>query len=86
MIESKLSRVREMREQISRLKAENLSLRSELESLRAHFDIALLAAEDLRSGAELEIWDGWNLILGSKREAQDKAGLLRLAKSSGRRI
>lgn len=86
MIESKLSRVREMREQISRLKAENLALRSELESLRAHFDIALLAAEDLRFGAELEIWDGWNLILGSKREAQDKAGLLRLAKSSGRRI
>lgn len=79
MIGARAAHVRELKAEIARLREENTRLRSESESLRAHFDQALLAAFDLRSlppGGRLEIWDGWNLILGAKKEARDREALL----------
>ena len=83
---SRLEHVRELKTVIEKLKRENAALRDERDSLRAHLDMALLAAMDLRDGAPLEIWDGWNLILGSPKEAKDRTDLIAQAKSSGRRV
>ena len=83
---SRVAHVRELRAEIEKLKAENAALRDERDSLKAHFDLALLAATDLRSGEPLEIWDGWNLILGAKKEARDRADLIARAQASGRRV
>ena len=83
---SRVAHVREMKAEIERLKAENAALRDERDSLKAHFDQALLAAEDLKSGEPLEIWDGWNLILGAQREAKDRADLIAQAKASAKRV
>ena len=83
---SRVAHVRELKSEIEKLKAENAALRDERDSLKAHFDLALLAATDLRSGEPLEIWDGWNLILGAKKEAKDRADLIARAQASGRRV
>ena len=83
---SRVAHVRELKAEIERLKAENAALRDERDSLKAHFDQALLAATDLRDGEPLEIWDGWNLILGAQKEAKDRADLIAQAKASGRRV
>jgi len=83
---SQLTRVRELRTAIEKLAAENAALRDERDALKAHFDLALLAAQDLRNGETLEIWDGWNLVLGAKKEARDRADLIAQAKASGKRI
>lgn len=83
---SRVAHLRELKTEIEMLKAENAALRDERDSLKAHFDLALLAAMDLQSGEPLEIWDGWNLILGAKKEAHDRDELLRQAKATGRRI
>ena len=83
---SRVAHVRELKAEIERLKAENAALRDERDSLKAHFDQALLAAEDLKSGEPLEIWDGWNLILGAQKEAKDRADLIAQAKATGRRV
>jgi len=83
---SQLTRVRELRTALEKLSAENAALRDERDALKAHFDLALLAAQDLRDGKTLEIWDGWNLILGAQKEARDRADLLAQAKASGRRV
>ena len=83
MMGARVAHVRELKSEIARLRCENARLRAESESLRAHFDEALLAAEDLRSlppGGRLEIWDGWNLILGAKKEACDRDDLLAQAR------
>ena len=73
---SRIAHVRELKTEIEKLKAENAELRAEHDSLKAHFDLALLAAMDLKDGEPLEIWDGWNLILGARKEAKDRADLI----------
>ena len=83
---SRVAHVRELKAEIERLKAENAALRDERDSLKAHFDLALLAATDLGDGRPMELWDGWNLILGAKKEAKDRADLIAQAKATGRRI
>ena len=83
---AQLTRVRELQTALAKAAAENTALRSELDALKAHFDLALLAAMDLKGGEPLEIWDGWNLILGSPKEAKDRADLLAQAKASGKRV
>jgi len=80
---ARVAHVRELKSEIERLRGENTRLRGECESLRAHFDLALLAAEDLHSlpgGGRLEIWDGWNLVLGAKKEARDRDDLVAQAR------
>ena len=83
---SQLTHVRELQTALTKAAAENAVLHDELDSLRAHFDLALLAAMDLKNGESLEIWDGWNLILGAKKEAKDRADLVARAQASGRRV
>ena len=83
---SRVAHVRELRGEVGRLTAENAALRAECDSLKAHFDKALLAAMDLRDGEPLEIWDGWNLILGARKAARDRADLIAQAQATGRRI
>ena len=83
---SRVAHVRELKAEIEKLRAENAALRDERDSLKAHFDLALLAAMDLRNGEALEVWDGWNLILGAKKEAKDRAELMAQAQASGRRV
>ena len=83
---SQLTHVRELQTALKKAAAENAALRDELDSLKAHFDFALLAAMDLKDGEPLEIWDGWNLILGAKKEAKDRADLIAQAKAAGRRV
>ena len=83
---SQLTHVRELQTALTKAAAENAALRDELNSLKAHFDMALLAAMDLKGGEPLEIWDGWNLILGAQKEAKDRADLVAQAKASGKRV
>ena len=73
---AQLTRVRELQTALKKAATENAALHDELDSLKAHFDLALLAATDLKGGEPLEIWDGWNLILGAKTEAKDRADLI----------
>jgi len=78
MLGAQVVHLRELKAEITKLKAENVALRDELNALKAHFDEALLASVDLRDlpeGGVFEIWDGWNLILGAKKEAKDRAAL-----------
>lgn len=78
-----LSRVRQMRElkcEISRLKADNDRLRDENAALNSHLDMAIAAAVDLAgvaAGGKFVIVDGWNMILGAGRSALDRKDLLR---------
>lgn len=83
---SRATHVRELQTEVTRLKAENSELRKELETMHAHFDQALVAALELRDGGELELWDGWNLILGSERQAKDRDELFSQAQATGKRI
>lgn len=78
--------IRELKTQLQRITAENAALRSECDALRAHLDMAVLAAVELREGQPLELWDGWNLILGAQREAHDKADLIAQAHACARRV
>lgn len=76
--DSRLMHVRELKTEVARLKEENRRLKSELESLSAHFGFALVAAEDLRGlppGGKMFVFDGWNLVLGAGRVAADRAAL-----------
>lgn len=82
---ARVAHVRELKAEIEALKAENAKLRDEASALKAHFDLALLAAQDLRdlpADGRLEIWDGWNLILGAKKEARDRADLIEQARQA----
>ena len=83
---SQLTHVRELKTALTKAAAENAALRDELDSLKAHLDMALLAAMDLKDGEPLEIWDGWNLILGAQKEAKDRVDLIAQAKASGKRV
>lgn len=81
---SRVAHVRELKAEVARLKAENARLRDESEAVSAHFDLALLAAEDLRTlpeGGRLVIVDGWNAILGSGRTAHSREELVAKAKA-----
>ena len=69
---ARIAHVRELKTEVARLKADNAALRDELSALRAHFDLAVLAASDLKGlpeGAHYVVIDGWNLILGAQKEA-----------------
>ena len=84
MLGAQVLRLRELKAEVSKLRAENTSLRDELHSLTSHFGQALLASADLRGlpeGGVLEIWDGWNLILGANRVAKDRDELLAQARA-----
>ena len=83
---AQLTHVRELQTALAKAAAENAALRGELDALKAHFDLALLAAMDLKDGEPLEIWDGWNLILGAQKEAKDRDDLIAQAKASGKRV
>ena len=83
---SQLTHVRELKTALKKAAEENAALHDELDSLKAHLDMALLAAMDLKDGEPLEIWDGWNLILGAQKEAKDRADLIAQAKASGKRV
>ena len=83
IFDSRLVHVRELKAEVSRLKAENLALRTANDELSHHLDLALVAAEDLRDlpdGGRLQIWDGWNLVLGAKKEARSPEELVALAR------
>lgn len=83
---TRVAHMRELKAEIACLREANAALREEAESLKAHFDLALLAAMDLRGQSALEIWDGWNLILGANKAAKDRADLVAQAKASGNRV
>lgn len=77
---SRVAHVRELKAELQRVKAENANLREENVQLREHFDMALLAACDLRDlppGGRFIIVDGWNAVLGSEKMAHSPAELLR---------
>lgn len=78
MMESRLVHVRGLKAEVARLKEENLRLSSEIGTLSAHFDFALLAAMDLRDlppEGKMFIFDGWNLILGAGHVVSDRQAL-----------
>lgn len=75
---ARVQHVRELKTQIAALKAQNDRLQRENDEFRTHFDLALTAAEDLRTlpvGGHFVIIDGWNFILGANRTAHDPAQL-----------
>lgn len=76
---ARVAHVRELQTALAQAKAENAALRDENAALKAHLDFALLAAEDLRNlppEGRLEIWDGWNLVLGATKAAPDRRALI----------
>lgn len=78
ILNSRLLHVRELKTEVDRLKAENARLRDENESWRNHFDLALLAVDDLQRLPEtgtLVIWDGWNAILSADKVAHTREEL-----------
>ena len=85
MIEAaRLVRVRELQTALTKAAAENLRLKTENEMLFAHFDLAILAANDLAAlppDGRLVIVDGWNMILGADKVAKDRADLVAQAKA-----
>ena len=83
---SRVAHVRELKSELAQAKAEASALRGELAALKAHFDQALLAAMDLKGGEPLEIWDGWNLVLGAQKVAKSREELIAQAKVSGKRV
>lgn len=81
---ARVAHVRELKAELAKAKAENTALRDENAALKAHLDLALLAAADLRDlppGGRLEVWDGWNLVLGSERAAPDRRALVAQARA-----
>lgn len=77
---ARVAHLKELKTEIERLKAENAALKAEKDSLDAHFALALIAAQDLTTATRLEIWDGWNLILGATKCARDRDELLEQAR------
>ena len=67
ILASRFARVKEYRDEIARLRAENLRLQSEIDAQQKHFAIALMAAVDfalLPEDGLFIIVDGWNIALG----------------------
>ena len=80
---ARVAHVRELKAALAAAKAENAALRDENAALKAHLDLALLAAEDLEglpAGGRLEVWDGWNLVLGAAKAAPDRRALVEQAR------
>ncbi len=76
---SRVAHLRELKTEIEKLKAETARLRAENAELLGHFDLALLAAEDLRGlspEGRFILVDGWNLILSTDRQAKDPKDLI----------
>ena len=86
IFESRMTHIRELKTELEKVRRENAALRDELSSLKSHFDLALLAADELGKGGTLELWDGWNMILDAKVEARDLNGLVAMAKATGERV
>lgn len=81
---ARVAHLRELKAEVERLKADNARLRDDNAALAHHFDLALLAAEDLRTlppEGRLVILDGWNLILGAQKEAHSPDELIAQAKA-----
>lgn len=81
---TRVAHIRELKTEIDRLKAENARLRDENAALAHHFDLAVLAAEDLRAlppEGKLVVLDGWNLILSTQKEARTPDELIAQAKA-----
>jgi hypothetical protein len=78
---SHLANMRALKADNSRLAAENARLKDEMASLRSHFDLALAVAAELQGGGEIELWDGWNLLLGAVKAAKDRRELIEQAKA-----
>ena len=79
MMLSRAVHVRELKAEIARLREENSRLRDAMASLNAHFSLALTALEDARrlpEGGRIILVDGWNAILGAKKEARSRGGLI----------
>lgn len=84
MAASQLTRSRELQTALTKAAAENARLAAENAELKAHLDLAILAAEDLRTlpeGGKLIIVDGWNMILGANRKACDPKELIAQARA-----
>lgn len=80
---ARVAHVRELKAELSREKAANAALRDENAALRARIDLACLAADELRRlppDGVMELWDGWNLVLGAQKEAKDRAALVAQAR------
>ena len=78
-----MTRIRALRDEVARLKAELARACEERDSLRQHFALALLAARDadrLNAGGTLLIVDGWNAILGSENIGGHRDRLAQLAR------
>ena len=76
---SRVAHLRELKTELEKLKAENARLHDENQSLKNHFDLALIAAEDLRGlspEGKLVIIDGWNQILGAQKVARNPEELI----------
>lgn len=76
---ARVAHMRELKTEVEKLKAENSRLREENDSLSAHFDLALVAAQDLRGlspDGKFILIDGWNFILGAQKRAKDPAALI----------
>ena len=77
-------RISALKDEVARLKAALARVREERDSLRQHFALALLAAQDAeRIGPDgtLLIVDGWNAILGSENIGGQRDRLTQLARN-----
>ena len=84
MQDSHLTRIRALRDEAARLKAELARACEERDSLRQHLALALLAAQDaerLDPKGTLLIVDGWNAILGSENIGGQRDRLTELARA-----
>lgn len=80
---ARVAHVRELKAALAKEKAANAALRDENAAFRARICLACVAADDLRGlppDGVLELWDGWNLVLGAQKEARDRAGLIAQAR------
>ena len=83
MQDSHMTRMRALKDEIARLKGELARTCEERDSLRQHFALALLAAQDaerIGPGGTLLIIDGWNAILGSENIGGQRDRLAQLAR------
>lgn len=83
MIGAKLARLREMKDEVARLKAENSALKAENAELNAHLDLAIVAAADLRGlpdGGRLVMIDGWNVANWKGDARSRRRGVVEKAK------
>ena len=77
-----MTRIRALKDEVARLKAELARACEERDSLRQHFALALLAAQDVEQigpDGTLLIVDGLNAILGSENIGGQRARLAQLA-------